>query len=157
MLNKQGFTLVELIIVIIILGILAVYAVPKFISMDKEARASVMKNFTGSVKSASDMVHGLAVAQGKAVSPSAVVDTGRGNVNVAYGYALATKNGGITVVINDDLLDFEIVDDPVGASSTSLTFKHKGAKDSTKCSVTYTFDRGINSYPSITNDLSDCG
>ncbi len=50
--NKKGFTLVELVIVIAILGILALYALPKYQSIIEEARSSEAKAQLGSVRSA---------------------------------------------------------------------------------------------------------
>lgn len=50
--NHAGFTLIELIIVIIILGVLAVSALPKFINFSTEAHLSVFKSTFGSFKSA---------------------------------------------------------------------------------------------------------
>ena len=50
--NKKGFTLVELVIVIAILGILALYALPKYQGVIKEARSSEARAQLGSVRSA---------------------------------------------------------------------------------------------------------
>ena len=41
--RQQGFTLIELVVVIIILGILAVTAAPKFINLQSDARASAIQ------------------------------------------------------------------------------------------------------------------
>lgn len=51
--NKQdaaGFTLIELVVVIIVLGILAVIAAPKFIGLSKEARVQTLSQLQASVK-----------------------------------------------------------------------------------------------------------
>ena len=45
--RQQGFTLIELIVVIVILGILAVTAAPKFMNLTSDANASVVKSLSG--------------------------------------------------------------------------------------------------------------
>ena len=65
-LQKQaGFTLIELVVVIVILGILAATAAPKFIDLTSDAKASVMSGVDGSIESAVSMVHAKALIQGK--------------------------------------------------------------------------------------------
>jgi MSHA pilin protein MshA len=58
--NKQqsGFTLIELIAVIVILGILAATAIPKFVDLTSDARKAKVNAALGSLKSAADLAHG---------------------------------------------------------------------------------------------------
>lgn len=55
--KQKGFTLIELIIVIIILGILAVTAAPKFLDVQKDAQESAISGIAGAVRSASQIAH----------------------------------------------------------------------------------------------------
>lgn len=61
---SSGFTLIELIVVIVILGILAVSAAPKFMDLQGDARAATLKGMMGAVKSANSMILGKAVLHG---------------------------------------------------------------------------------------------
>ena len=55
--NQQGFTLIELVMVIVILGILAATALPKFANLQGNARMSSLNGALGAVKSASAIAH----------------------------------------------------------------------------------------------------
>jgi prepilin-type N-terminal cleavage/methylation domain-containing protein len=50
--NESGFTLIELVIVIVILGILASVAIPKYEDMREQARTATLKGQLGSIRSA---------------------------------------------------------------------------------------------------------
>ena len=55
--SNNGFTLIELVIVIIVLGVLAAIAIPKFINIQHDASSAVVKNLSGSLKTAIDLVN----------------------------------------------------------------------------------------------------
>lgn len=65
--NKQkGFTLIELVVVIVILGILAATAAPKFINFSTDARISVLETINASIKTAADQARIKAIIVGAA-------------------------------------------------------------------------------------------
>lgn len=91
--KQQGFTLIELVIVIIILGILAVTAAPKFINLQSDARVSALQGVKGAVQSANSLVYSKAAIQGKQNSDQEIeVDIGNGNkVPTKFGYIVGTS------------------------------------------------------------------
>jgi MSHA pilin protein MshA len=62
--RNKGFTLIELVIVIVILGILAATAAPRFMDIQKDARISSIQGLHGAVRSAVNMVYSKALIQG---------------------------------------------------------------------------------------------
>lgn len=55
--NQKGFTLIELVVVIVILGILSAFAVPKFVNMQDDAKEAVADGVLGAAKSAVALNH----------------------------------------------------------------------------------------------------
>jgi MSHA pilin protein MshA len=62
--SQRGFTLIELVVVIVILGILAAFAVPKFMGLETRARIASLNAMAGTLRSGAAMAHGVYVAMG---------------------------------------------------------------------------------------------
>ena len=62
--RQSGFTLIELVVVIVILGILAATAAPKFMNLQGDARISALNGLKGAVKSSISMVYSKAILKG---------------------------------------------------------------------------------------------
>ncbi|WP_019677301.1 prepilin-type N-terminal cleavage/methylation domain-containing protein [Arsukibacterium perlucidum] len=86
--NQAGFTLIELIIVIVILGILAVTAAPKFLDFGADAKRSTLTGVKGALESASSLVYGKAIIAGKQNAETETLTDPA--ISIAYGYPVAT-------------------------------------------------------------------
>lgn len=139
--KKNGFTLIELIIVIIILGVLAVTAAPKFINLSSDAKAASMNAIGGALNSAKDMVYSAALITGmQNVTGVSLSDKVRG-VPIAFGYPKATS-GAIKASTTIDLHrdgksgDFDFKSNPSDNPPNIVIFPN-GMKESDSCTVTY--------------------
>ena len=93
--KQNGFTLIELVIVIIVLGILAATAVPKFINLQDDAKESAMNGVDAAVQSASAIVYSKAAIDGLETS---AVEVDVEGVDTIYGYPTA-KSAGIVAAV----------------------------------------------------------
>jgi len=148
--KQAGFTLIELIIVIVILGILAAYAIPKYISIDREARISVTKGLEGSIRAAADMVHAIAVAKGQ-LGTAGSVDVGTGT-----SVAVAVNGYPTGIGINDALSDTSGFTVNPTATATLATYQKTGAATVASCQVVYSNAGTANTIPTITPTITGC-
>jgi len=103
--KQKGFTLIELIVVIVILGILAVAAAPKFIDMSRDARLSTLKGMEAALKSGADLVYSKALLEGRTEGGDTITDAGD-IIQIHSGYPVGFWNSSIRYVIGLDDVAF---------------------------------------------------
>ena len=81
--RQGGFTLIELVVVITILGILAAFAIPRFVSLETRARTASRDALAGSVRSGAALAHALWLANGGA---AATVNMEGQVIGMVFGY-----------------------------------------------------------------------
>ncbi|CED62117.1 MSHA pilin protein MshA [Moritella viscosa] len=94
--TQNGFTLIELVIVIIVLGILAATAVPKFINLQDDAKVSAMKGVEAAVHSAANIVYSKSAIDGTETSTTAGASAA--GVTIINGYPTADAAGIVAAV-----------------------------------------------------------
>lgn len=114
--KAQGFTLIELVIVIVILGILAITAAPKFLNLAGDARASTVNGVKAALQSANAVIYSKAVLQNKQSLSSASVTDTQGNIDTVFGYAAATT-AAVTAALDVASTDYTIA---TGVANTNL-------------------------------------
>jgi MSHA pilin protein MshA len=148
-LQKQaGFTLIELVVVIVILGILAATAAPKFIDLTDDAKQSVMKGVQGAVNSAADMAHAKALVDSQ-TGPTGAISVAGNTIDLVHGWPNVTS---LTNLLD---IDFSEKGD---ISVTGGTFFHQDT-DSTNistCQVVYENAENNFTKPDITPTITNC-
>jgi len=145
--RQGGFTLIELVVVITILAILAAFAVPRFASLEGQARLAATQALAGSVRSGASLAHALWLAQGDPSSVSVTME----------GQAIAIANGYPNdATIDDTLVEYTgfALTNPGGTAVFTKTSPSGAAI--ANCFVTYTPPAGANQAPQVVATVGGC-
>lgn len=129
--KQQGFTMIELVMVIVILGILAAIAAPKFVDLQKDARIAAVNGMKAAIQSGTTMVHAKALinnasagAQFTDMNNNGTTTLADGDVEVTFLYPTASNNG-LTNLVDLD-----------GFTRATAVFSY-GSPALANCNVTY--------------------
>ena len=146
--NQQGFTLIELVVVIVILGVLAVTAAPKFIDLTGDAKASTLEAVKGSLNSAADMAHAKALVAGQLNGDLSV---GEETITFVNGY----PNGLTIDLLMEVDTEASVGDFVLAPSSGGATYAHGKAVTPASCIASYT-NAAAGERPDITTATTGC-
>lgn len=156
--KQGGFTLIELVVVIVILGILAVTAAPRFLNLQGDARDASLQGLKGAMQGASGIVYGRAAIDGKDASSltTIIIDGVSGAVNLVWGYpeASVTGIGKVVTGLSGTDADWKVVS---SAESNQIAYTFKTGSEGTidKCSVVYAIDPDT-SFAQPTIEVKSC-
>jgi MSHA pilin protein MshA len=148
--KQSGFTIMELIVVIIVLGILSAFVIPKYMAVDKQARIAVVQAFYGSIMAASEMAHGICLAKG--LASSAAADLGGGVLvnTLSTCYPTANSTTGIGNALTSTSSNFNTV---AVVANNEVRYDYNGTSAGT-CSVDYNSTTA--NAPTITYVITGC-
>ena len=128
--KQSGFTLIELIMVIVILGVLSAFALPRFADFGSDARTASVQALAGAIKAAASIAHAQQLADGATLGTSVTLDGFP--VTMVNGYPTADADGISTAAQIDTTNDYTAT---AGGTAGAATITYTLIAS---CTVTYT-------------------
>lgn len=153
--NKHGFTLIELIIVIVILGVLSVVAAPRFIDISSDARIATLEALEGSMRSASTLVNYKARIENKTdCLTDPTVEVGGEDITLRCGFPCPHPNGIAKAV--DAGEGFKWVGGNCGGLLGAIDVQITDAPEPSTCKIRYAAARKEDGFPIFTPTTDGC-
>jgi MSHA pilin protein MshA len=144
---QSGFTLVELVVVVTILAILAAFAVPRFASLEGQARLASTQALAGSVRSGASLAHALWLAQGDPASANVTMEGQP--IRMTFGYPDA-------VTIEATLVEYTGFELTTPGGKAVFTKESPTGTPVANCFVTYTPPVAANEAPHVVATTGGC-
>ena len=158
--TQAGFTLVELVTVILILGVLAAVALPRYADLQGKAREAKVKAVAGSMKSAVGLVKASAMAGGVSCGAATGSNVTMEGLKVALNHCYPEPTGsfteGILGAANVSSTDGWKIDGGGSKPGEKVILQLGDASTPEKCSITYVSAADANTPPSIETTLDGC-
>lgn len=135
----RGFTLIELVIVMAIVGLLAIVVLPRFVNLTGDARAAQLNAALGSMRAAAVIIHGAILARNLGNGAVSVAAEGA-NVTAINGYPTANAAGILTAaqITTGAGGDFTLFAAGGAGAGSTVTIRAIGAVTPANCQLSYT-------------------